>query len=148
MIDQLIDFCYNTTMKNIFAKTRSVEFVPIQGDLRNWRFLGMEMEALGARLDAARESLSRAKTDWARWYWTEAIDRLMLQWSSMPILHDADVTMTQLPRWFVSYEWWENSTEIAHWDISDKLFDKIFRADLDEVWHRHREARLMKCNCQ
>jgi hypothetical protein len=135
-------------MMNIFAKTRHTEFLPVQADLRNWRFLGMEMESLGARLDAAREALSNSKTDWARWYWQEALDRLMLQWHSMPILHDGDVTMTQLPRWFVSYEWWENSTEIAHWDISDKLFDKIFRADLEEVWHRHRDARLMKCNCQ
>jgi hypothetical protein len=135
-------------MKNIFAKQRETEFLPIQADLRNWRFLGMEMEVLGARLDAAREALNRANTDWTRWYWQEALDRLMLQWRSMPILHDGDVTMTQLPRWFVSYGWWENSTEIAHWDISDKLFDKIFRADLDEVWHRHRDARLMKCNCQ
>jgi hypothetical protein len=135
-------------MKNIFAKTRYTEFVPMQADLRNWRFLGMEMEALGTRLDAAREALSRAKNDWARWYWTETLDRLMLQWHSMPILHDADVTMTQLPRWTVDYEWIDKSMEIGGYDISDQLFDKIFRADLDEVWHRHRDARLMKCKCQ
>jgi hypothetical protein len=133
---------------NIFATTRHIEFVPIQGDLRNWRFLGMEMEALGTRLDAAREALSRAKTDWARWYWTETLDRLMLQWRSMPILHDADVTMTQMPRWTLDYEWIDKSAELGGWDISDQLFDKIFRADLDEVWNRHRDARLMKCNCQ
>jgi hypothetical protein len=135
-------------MMNIFATTRHIEFVPIQGDLRNWRFLGMEMEALGTRLDAAREALSRAKTDWARWYWTETLDRLMLQWRSMPILHDADVTMTQMPRWTLDYEWIDKSAELGGWDISDQLFDKIFRADLDEVWNRHRDARLMKCNCQ
>jgi hypothetical protein len=108
----------------------------------------MEMEALGTRLDAARKSLSLAKTDWARWYWTETLDRLMLQWRHLVPLHDSDARMSVIPRWSVSYEWWENSAEIAHWDISDKLFDKIFRADLDEVWHRHRDARLMKCNCQ
>ena len=135
-------------MKNIFENTRSVEFVPMHTDLRNWRFLGMEMEALGTRLDAAREALSRAKTDWARWYWTETLGRLMLQWHSMPILHDADVTMTRLPRWTVDYEWIDKSMEIGGYDISDQLFDKIFRADLDEVWHRHRDARLMKCKCQ
>ena len=108
----------------------------------------MEMEALGTRLDAAREALSRAKNDWARWYWTETLDRLMLQWRSMPILHDADVTMTQLPRWTLDYEWIDKSADLGGYDISDQLFDKIFRADLDEVWHRHRDARLMKCNCQ
>jgi hypothetical protein len=107
----------------------------------------MEMEALGTRLDAAREALSRAKTDWARWYWTETIDRLMLQWHSMPILRDGDATMTQRPRWTVSYEWFDSTREIGGYDISDKLFDKIFRVDLDEVWHSHRDARLAKCNC-
>jgi hypothetical protein len=135
-------------MKNIFANTRPVEFQPTNTDLRNWRFLGMEMEALGNRLDAAREALSRAKNDWARWYWTETLDRLMLQWHSMPAMHDADATMTQMSRWTVDYEWIDKSVELGGWDISDQLFDKIFRVDLDEVWHRHRDARLMKCNCQ
>lgn len=135
-------------MMNILAKQHPVEFVSITSDLRNWRFLGMEMEALGTRLDAARAALASAETDWARWYWTETLDRLMLQWRHLVPLHDSDARMSVIPRWSVSYDWWENSAEIAHWDISDKLFDKIFRADLDEVWHRHRNARLMKCNCQ
>jgi hypothetical protein len=134
-------------MMNILAKQHPVEFVSITSDLRNWRFLGMEMEALGTRLDAARAALASAETDWARWYWTETLDRLMLQWRHLVPLHDSDARMSVIPRWSVSYDWWENSAEIAHWDISDKLFDKIFRADLDEVWHRHRNARLMKCNC-
>ena len=134
-------------MNNIFATTRPVEFVPMHTDLRNWRFLGMEMEALGTRLDAARAALSRARTDWARWYWTETLARLMLQWRHLVPLHDSDARMSVIPRWSVSYNWWENSAEIAQWDISDKLFDKMFRVDLDEVWHRHRDARLMRCNC-
>ena len=109
----------------------------------------MEMESLGTRLDAAREALSRAKNDWARWYWTETLDRLMLQWHSMPIMHDGDACMTLMPRWMVDYEWWDGTVEIGGWDISDQLFDKIFRTDdLDSVWRRHRDARLMKCNCQ
>ena len=135
-------------MNNIFATTRPVEFVPMHTDLRNWRFLGMEMEALGTRLDAAREALSRARSDWSRWYWTETLERLMLQWRSMPIMHDGDATMTLMPRWTVNYEWWDGTVEIGGWDISDQLFDKIFRTDdLDSVWRRHRDARLMKCNC-
>lgn len=106
----------------------------------------MEMEALGARLDAAREALSKAKNDWARWYWTETIDRLMLQWRSMPILRDGDATMTQMPRWTVDYEWWDGAKEIGGWDISDKLFEKIFRdKNLDESWDRIRNERLMRC---
>jgi hypothetical protein len=139
-------------MNNIFATTRPVEFVPMHTDLRNWRFLGMEMEALGTRLDAAREALSRAKSDWSRWYWTETLERLMLQWRSMPAMHDGDATMTLMPRWTANYEWWEGTNEIGYSGLeglTDGLFNKIFRGeDLDLVWQRHRDERLMKCNCQ
>ena len=135
-------------MKNIFAKTQKIEFVPNHTDLRNWRFLGMEMEALGARLDAAREALSQSRTDWARWYWTETLDRLMLQWRSMPIMHDGDACMTVMPRWSLGYDWWDGAEEIGGFDISDKLFEKIFRGEnLDESWNRIRDKRLMKCRC-
>ena len=135
-------------MNNIFATTRPVEFVPMHTDLRNWRFLGMEMESLGTRLDAARAALATAKTDWARWYWTEVVDRLMLQWSSLPIMHDSDATMTRIPRWTVDYYWWDDTSEIGGWDISDQLFDKLFRVDLDESWNKIRDERLMRCGCK
>lgn len=139
-------------MKNIFATQRPIEFEPTRGDLRNWRFLGMEMEALGCRLDAARRALANAKTDWARWYWSETVDRLMLQWRNLVPLHDGDARMTVIPRWATDYEWWEGAEELSYAGfegITDRLFDKIFRADdLDAVWHRHRDERLMKCNCQ
>ncbi len=112
----------------------------------------MEMEALGTRLDAARASLSQAKTAWSRWYWQETVDRLMLQWRHLVPLHDGDARMTVIPRWNTDYEWWENSSELRYTGIdgfTDQLFDKIFRAeDLDQAWHRHRDERLMKCNCQ
>jgi hypothetical protein len=138
-------------MNNIFAATRPVEFVPMHTDLRNWRFLGMEMEALGTRLDAAREALSRARSDWSRWYWTETLERLMLQWRSMPAMHDGEATMTLMPRWSTSYEWWEGTDEIGYSGLeglTDGLFNRIFRGeDLDSVWRRHRDERLMRCNC-
>ncbi len=108
----------------------------------------MEMEALGNRLDFAREALSNSTTAWARWYWQETIDRLMLQWRNLPALHDGEAQMTLIPRWSIDYEWWENSTEIAAWDITEKLFDKIYRADLNESWHRIRDERLIRCGCK
>lgn len=139
-------------MINIFAKSRPIEYMPVQTDLRNWRFLGMEMEALGNRLDAARKSLAYARTDWARWYWSETVDRLMLQWRNLVPLHDGDARMSVIPRWHTDYEWWEGAQEVSYAGvegITDRLFDKIFRSDdLDSVWRRHRDERLMKCNCQ
>jgi hypothetical protein len=135
-------------MNNIFATTRPIEFEAKPMNLRNWRFLGMEMEVLGTRLDAARAALAGVTSEWGRWYWTETIDRLMLQWRRLVPLHDSDAKTTVIPRWSVDYEWWEDSTEIAGWDISDKLFEKIFRGEnLDQSWHRIRDERLMRCNC-
>lgn len=111
----------------------------------------MEMEALGTRLDAAREALSRARTDWARWYWTETLERLMLQWRSMPAMHDGDATMTLMPRWVVDYNYYQLSEEVGYTGLeglTDSLFNKVFRGEnLDEVWRRHRDERLMRCNC-
>ena len=139
-------------MMNIFATQRPVEFVPTQSDLRNWRFLGMEMEALGTRLDACRDALANAKSDWARWYWSETLDRLMLQWRHLVPLHDGDARMTVIPRWTTDYEWWEGTQEPIYTGLeglTEQLFDQIFRADgLDEVWRRRRDERIMRCNCQ
>ena len=135
-------------MNNIFATTRPIEFVSMHTDLRDWRFLGMEIEALGVRLDAARATLAQANSGWARWYWTETLDRLMVQWRALPALHDGDAKMTQIPRWTVNYEYYENSEEPVTYGISDQLYDEIFRSSLDESWHRIRDQRIMKCNCQ
>lgn len=131
---------------NIFSQTKPVDFVAKETTLKNWRFFGDEMEVLGSRLDAARDSLARAKTDWARWYWTEAVDRLMLQWKSLPILHDAEAQMTIIPRWTIDYEYYERGHEL-NYGIEDKLFDKIFRVSLDESWNRIRDERIRKCSC-
>jgi hypothetical protein len=139
-------------MNNIFATTTPIQFAPIQTDLRNWRLVGMEMEALGTRLDAAREALANARTAWARWYWTETVDRLMLQWRNIVPLHEGEARMSQIPRWQTDYEWWEGAQELTYSGlegITDRLFDKIFRVDdLEAVWRRKRDERLMKCNCQ
>jgi hypothetical protein len=112
----------------------------------------MEMEALGTRLDAARKARAHARSEWARWYWTETLDRLMLQWQHLVPLHDGDAKMSVVPRWTTDYKWWEGTQEPTYTGldgITDALFDKVFRTDdLDAVWHRHRDARIMKCNCQ
>ena len=147
MIDQKRSFCYNTSMKNIFAKQMPVEFAPAHTNLHSYRYIGEEMEALGNRLDAARKSLAGARSSWARWYWKETLDRLLMQWRALPILHDGQAEMTLIPKWSVDYEWWENSTELAPWDISEKIFNKIYRPNLDESWERIRTERIMRCNC-
>lgn len=132
---------------NIFNRKTPKLDAPVT-DLKNYRFFGDEMEVLGSRLDSARDSLSRARNDWARWYWSETIDQLMLQWRSLPVLHDADARMTQLPRWTIDYEFFETDHTSFNYGIDDKLFDKLFREpSLDATWERVRSERLQKCPC-
>jgi hypothetical protein len=133
-------------MKNIFAKHKAAKFNAPSVDLKNYRFFGDEMEVLGSRLDAARKSLANSTTDWARWYWQETVNRLMLHWKNLPVLHDADAQMTQMPRWHIEYNFWERGYE--NYGIDDKLFDTVFRGtNLNNSWERSRNERLQKCRC-
>jgi hypothetical protein len=133
---------------NMFKPSTSQEIAVYNTNLHSYRFIGEEMEALGSRLDAARKSLKMARTDWARWYWQETLDRLMIQWRALPILHDGQAETTLIPRWTVDYTFWEKNQEVGGWDITDKVFEKIYRANLDESWDRIRTERIMRCNCQ
>jgi hypothetical protein len=135
-------------MFNLFAKKRTVEFQSTKANLHNYRFIGEEMEALGSRLDAARKSLAQARSVWARWYWQETVNRLLTQWRALPILRDGDAQITLIPRWTVDYHFYEHAEELASWDISEKIFNKICQPNLDESWNRIRTERIMRCNCQ
>lgn len=137
---------YTSCMKNIFARRRTVKINMPETDLKNYRFFGDELECLGARLDAARNSLGRSATAWSRWYWAETIDRLMLQWRALPVLHDGSAQMQQIPRWHIHYDYWEPGYENN--GIDDRLFDKLFREpDLNASWNRIRDSRLQQCTC-
>jgi hypothetical protein len=114
--------------------------------MKSYRFLGEEAEALGNRLDAARKSLAGAKTAWARNYWSQTVERLLFQWRQLPILHDADALLTIVPRWHVSYDFYEKSKVVGYNGITDRAYNKVFRdsVDLDASWENHRAARLAK----
>jgi hypothetical protein len=132
----------------LFKKSKSQTSPAVNVNLHNYRFIGEEMEALGLRLDATRLALTRAKTQWARWYWTETLDRLLMQWRNLPILHDGEAQTTLIPKWTVDYDYWERAEEVAAWDISEKIFNKIYQPNLNESWDRIRTERIMRCNCQ
>ena len=133
---------------NFFKKRKTEPFVPPVQNLHDYRFIGEEMESLGLRLDAARESLKTAKTSWARWYWQETLDRLLMQWRALPILHDGQAQNTLIPKWTVDYNFYEKNEEIGGLNIDDKIWHKIHTANLDESWDRVRTERIMRCNCQ
>lgn len=114
--------------------------------MKNYRFLGDEAEVLGSRLDSARNILKQSKTPWAKNYWSQTVEQLLLQWRRLPILHDGDAQVTLIPRWTVSYDFYESHIGADGHDLADRAYDKIFRnsANLEESWHNHRAARLAR----
>jgi hypothetical protein len=114
--------------------------------MKSYRFYGDEMEILGARLDAARETLATAKTVWARNYWAQNVKRLLFQWQQLPILHDGDATMTAVSRWAVDYDFYERSRPHEYTGITERAYEKLFRvnANLDASWEANRAQRLAK----
>ena len=114
--------------------------------LKNYRFLGDEAEALGKRLDAARQSLKNSSSTWSIGYWTQVVEQLLFQWRQLPILHDSDAQVTIIPRWTVEYNFYENTYKSEGYGFTDRAYDKLFKhnADLDSSWHAHREQRLAR----
>ena len=112
--------------------------------MKNYRFFGDEAELLGKRLDAARKSLAGSNTEWARKYWKSTVDQLVFQWRQLPILHDGDAQVTIIPRWTVRYDYFEYCEEMGNYGITDRIFDEIFRTNLNESWENHRAQRLAK----
>jgi hypothetical protein len=114
--------------------------------MKSYRFFGDEMEVLGNRLDHARDRVANSKSAWAKNYWSQNVERLLFQWRQMPVLHDGDARMTIIPRWTVSYEFYEKSGYIGYNGITDRAYEKVFResANLEASWHTHREQRLAR----
>ena len=114
--------------------------------LKNYRWLGEEAEILGTRLDSARKSLAGAQSAWAKNYWTQAVDRLLFQWRQLPVLHDADAQVTIVPRWHVSYDFYDPAEETGMYDIVDRVYEAMFitKPDLTASWENHRAKRLAR----
>ena len=129
-------------MKLFKRKTKEVSMPEV--DLRNFRFLGEEAEALGLRLDAARKSLVESTTPWAQNHWSKTVEQLVAQWRRLPVLHDADAKMSVIPRWTVNYDFYELSDEPVSrlFDI-DNFYNRR-QPDLSWSWENHRAARLAR----
>lgn len=129
---------------NLFKRNTTKEIMP-EVDLRNFRFLGEEAEALGIRLDAARKSLAESTTPWAVNHWTKTVEQLVAQWRRLPVLHDADAIMSVMPKWTVSYDYYELAEEIRM-GISSQLYHNYVAKDpdLSWSWENNRAQRLAK----
>jgi hypothetical protein len=114
--------------------------------MKNYRYFGDEMEILGNRLDHARKCATSAKSTWALNYWRQNVEQLLFQWQQLPILHDGDAIVTIIPRWHVSYDFYEKGKDVGYNGITDQAYNKVFResANLESSWHTHREQRLAR----
>ena len=126
-------------------KRRPTERIIPQVDLRNFRFLGEEAEALGLRLDAARKSLAESTTPWAQNYWSKTVEQLIMQWRRLPILHDADAKMSVMPKWTVKYDYYELAEEIRM-GLGNRLYHDYASKDpdLSWSWENNRAQRLAR----
>ena len=114
--------------------------------MKNYRFYQADMESLGQRLDAARKVLSDAKTEWAQNYWNQVIDRLLIQWQQLPILHDGEAQTTIIPRWEVNYGSFEKHDSVSSNGLDEKFYNAVFNREpnLEWSWHKNREQRLAR----
>lgn len=128
----------------LFKRKTENRIVP-EVDLRNFRFLGEEAEALGLRLDAARKSLAESTTPWAVNHWTKVVEQLVAQWRRLPILHDGEAKMSIIPRWTVDYNFYELAEEMPG-SIGGRLYHHYVAKDPDLTWswENNRAQRLAK----
>ena len=125
-------------------KRKNTKQILSKVDLRSFRFLGEEAEALGLRLDAARKSLSKSTTPWALNHWTKTVEQLVAQWLRLPILHDGDAKMQVIARWTVDYDFYELSDEPVSRLFDIDHFYNRRHPDLTESWDRNRAQRLAR----
>jgi hypothetical protein len=118
--------------------------------LKDFSFWGEEMESLGNRLDAARHCLSEAKSQWAKSYWQETVDRLLFRWKCLPALHDGQAKLSTIDHFRIDYDWWETHQELGSsiFDI-DRIFDHFGRfrniqKELNQSWDQNRANRLAR----
>jgi len=128
------------------TKTKT-EFVAI-GETKDWRDAGYEIEALGNRLDAARERADKSTTRWAKDFWTTTHDRLFNKWALMIQLKDTGLKQKGVSgKTTIDYHWYENSEEIRMASIAvlENLFHNAgLDRRLDESWAKSKEQKLEK----
>ena len=129
----------------LFKRKSKATVIPSDLNLRNFRFLGEEAEALGTRLDASRKSLAESTTPWAINHWTKVVEQLVAQWRRLPVLHDGEAKMSIIPRWTVDYNFYELAEEIPG-GIGGRLYHAYVAKDpdLSWSWENNRSQRLAK----
>jgi len=144
----------------MFRSKRKTEYVTPE-IFKDWSNSGHELENIGCRLDAVRETLDRlSKKDlpddhWAinRWKTVESI--LTRKWQHTVKMKDVGLKQIKLagrdsgPK--IRYDWWEPSEEVA---VTLPLFDAFYRliterfgiqqGSLERAWQMAKQEQLEK----
>jgi hypothetical protein len=107
------------------------------------RYLQDETEILGRRLDLARDRLKNSRGTWARNYWSQVLDSLIVQWRNSPAVNHGQGLAAGTARWQVRYDFYELHDGIGQHDLSLRIFDRIFRTNLNDSWERERNRKLV-----
>ena len=117
---------------------------------KDWGNAQYELECLGHRLDAVRQTINqlivdkRPENDWALRHWREVESVILRRWKHTVRLKDTGLRQKQTwdsgPQ--ISYDWWED-TGFTGYGFADRLFDKYFgKSDFAQSWERARDLRI------
>ena len=107
------------------------------------RYLEDETNILGRRLDLARDCLKQARSSWSKKYWAHVVECLIVQWKNSPAVNYGQGLTPGTARWQVSYDFYEFHDGIGQHDLSQGMFDRIFRTNLNDSWERERNRKLV-----
>jgi len=137
-------------------KPKEPEAVVLPLDLGDWEPKNLfpteyELDALGIRLDQAREALSRTQPNtWANTYWTNTINTLVRKWKRLMIETNIGVHRNLVPEtWKIRTDWFEDDYGIElpliEFPALAEWFDRErIQHGLEMSWARHQEERYQR----
>lgn len=131
------------------SKKPNTEYLNPEGEYKDWKDAWPEIEALGNRLDAAREARDRCKQGtWSHSMWSTNADTLFRKWSLMITLYQSGLRQRGPERGYqIDHSWWEGSDEVTAMIPFPRFLDInnwFNRVDLTWSWEKARDEKLQK----
>ncbi len=136
-------------MLTFLSKKTKTEFLNPEGEFKDWKDAWPEIEALGNRIDSAREARDRcAEGTWSHGHWSTIADTLFRKWQLMITLYQSGLRQRGPERGFtINYDWFEGSDEITGLIPFPRFLDInnwFSQSDLSYSWAKAQEEKLQK----
>lgn len=135
----------------MFRSKKINTYISLNESFKDWKDATHEVEAMGARLDAARETLKHCKEGtWAHTHWSQVEATVLRKWQMMVSLQSSGLRQTGPDRSVpIDYSWFEKSDEVAMRlpvldGITSWLTDKVSSPNLERAWAMAMEQKLQK----